>query len=117
MPSGNRGVSSRAVRPCLEHLGINLHLTPAQRAGAGKDNMCFMFAQIYHSSMKYAAPVRKRWEYEPFLMFRPPLQSSRATMQLMGVYDHKLVEPLAQVLSNLGVVRGVVVSGSDGMDK
>ena len=117
---GNRGVSSKSgAADVLEHLGINLHLTPAQsELVLEKSNMCFMFAQIYHSSMKYAAPVRKEMGVRTiFNVLGPLCNPAGATMQLMGVYDHKLVEPLAQVLSNLGVVRGVVVSGSDGMDE
>jgi len=117
---GNRGVSSKSgAADILEHLGINLHLSPTEsELVLEKSNMCFMFAQIYHSSMKYAAPVRKEMGVRTIFNVLGPLANpAGATMQLMGVYDHKLVEPLAQVLSNLGVVRGVVVSGSDGMDE
>lgn len=117
---GNRGVSSKSgAADVLECLGINLNLTPEQSAEIlTKSNICFMFAQLYHTSMKYAAPVRREMGVRTIFNVLGPLANpAGATMQLMGVYDRKLVEPLAQVLSNLGVVRGLVVSGSDGMDE
>ncbi len=117
---GNRGVSSKSgAADVLECLGINLNLTPEQSAEilAGS-NICFMFAQLYHTSMKYAAPVRREMGVRTIFNVLGPLSNpAGATMQLMGVYDRKLVGPLAQVLANLGVVRGLVVSGSDGMDE
>lgn len=117
---GNRGVSSKSgAADVLECLGINLNLTPEQSAEIlTKSNICFMFAQLYHTSMKHAAPVRREMGVRTIFNVLGPLANpAGATMQLMGVYDRKLVEPLAQVLSNLGVVRGLVVSGSDGMDE
>jgi anthranilate phosphoribosyltransferase (EC 2.4.2.18) len=117
---GNRGVSSKSgAADVLECLGINLNLTPEQSAEIlAKSNICFMFAQIYHTSMKYATPVRREMGVRTIFNVLGPLTNpAGATMQLMGVYDRKLVEPLAQVLSNLGVVRGLVVYGSDGMDE
>ncbi|HWQ71871.1 MAG TPA: anthranilate phosphoribosyltransferase [Desulfitobacteriaceae bacterium] len=117
---GNRGVSSKSgAADVLECLGINLNLTPEQSAEIlAKSNICFMFAQLYHTSMKYAAPVRREMGVRTIFNVLGPLSNpAGATMQLMGVYDRKLVGPLAQVLANLGVVRGLVVSGSDGMDE
>lgn len=118
---GNRGVSSKSgAADVLECLGINLNLTPEQcEELLKKSNMCFMFSQLYHTSMKYAAPVRKEMGVRTIFNILGPLANpAGATMQLMGVYDRKLVEPLAQVLSNLGVVRGLAVSGgSEGMDE
>lgn len=118
---GNRGVSSKSgAADVLECLGINLNLTPEQcEELLKKSNMCFMFSQLYHTSMKYAAPVRKEMGVRTIFNILGPLANpAGATMQLMGVYDRKLVEPLAQVLSNLGVVRGLAVSGgSERMDE
>lgn len=118
---GNRGVSSRSgAADVLECLGINLNLTPEQNEEILKScNICFMFAQLYHSSMKYAAPVRKEIGVRTIFNVLGPLANpAGATMQLMGVYDRRLVEPLAQVLANLGVKRGLVVSGGrEGMDE
>ncbi|MBK5253926.1 MAG: anthranilate phosphoribosyltransferase [Peptostreptococcaceae bacterium] len=117
---GNRGVSSKSgAADVLEHLGINLNLTPEQcEKTLQQSNICFMFSQLYHTSMKYAAPVRHEMGVRTIFNILGPLSNpAGATMQLMGVYDRKLVEPLAEVLSNLGVVRGLVVNGSDGMDE
>lgn len=117
---GNRGVSSLSgAADVLECLGINLNLTPEQCEEILKaSNICFMFAPLYHSSMKYAAPVRKEMGVRTIFNVLGPLANpAGATMQLMGVYDRKLVKPLAQVLANLGVVRGLAVSGNEGMDE
>jgi anthranilate phosphoribosyltransferase len=117
---GNRGVSSKSgAADVLEQLGVNLALSPEQNeAILEKTGICFLFAQTYHSSMKNVAPVRKEMGARTIFNVLGPLSNpAGATMQLMGVYDQKLVEPLAQVLSNLGVVRGLAVCGSDGMDE
>lgn len=117
---GNRGISSKSgAADVLEHLGVNLNLTPEQNERIiAESNICFMFAPVYHASMKHAAPVRQQMGVRTIFNVLGPLANpAGATMQLMGVYDRKLVEPLAQVLANLGVVRGVVVSGGDGMDE
>lgn len=118
---GNRGISSKSgAADVLECLGINLNLTPEQNERILKEcDICFMFAPLYHTSMKYAAPVRKELGIRTIFNILGPLANpAGASMQLMGVYDRKLIEPLAQVLSNLGVARGMVVSGgSEGMDE
>lgn len=117
---GNRSVSSKSgAADVLEHLGVNLNLTASQSETILKDTgMCFMFAQAYHASMKYAGPVRKELGIRTIFNILGPLSNpAGATMQLLGVYDKKLVEPLAQVLSNLGVNRGLVVCGADGLDE
>jgi anthranilate phosphoribosyltransferase len=118
---GNRGISSKSgAADVLECLGINLNLTPEQNERILKEcDICFMFAPLYHTSMKYAAPVRKELGIRTIFNILGPLANpAGASMQLMGVYDRKLIEPLAQVLSNLGVTRGMVVSGgSEGMDE
>lgn len=117
---GNRSVSSKSgAADVLEHLGANLSLTVEQSERILNDTqMCFMFAQSYHSSMKYAAPVRKELAIRTIFNILGPLSNpAGATMQLLGVYDRDLVEPLAKVLSNLGVTRGLVVCGLDGLDE
>lgn len=117
---GNRSVSSKSgAADVLEILGINLDLTPQQSEEVlNKSGICFMFAPVYHSSMKYAAPVRREMGVRTIFNVLGPLANpAGATMQLMGVYDRRLVEPLAQVLANLGVIRGLAVSGADGMDE
>ncbi len=117
---GNRGISSKSgAADVLEELGVNLNLSPDQNEQVlNKSNICFMFAPIYHSSMKYAASVRKEMGVRTIFNILGPLANpAGATMQLMGVYDEKLVEPLSMVLANLGVTRGIVVNGCDGMDE
>ena len=77
-----------------------------------------MFAPIYHSSMKYAAPVRKELGVRTIFNILGPLASpARANLQLLGVYDENLVEPMARVLANLGIKRAMVVHGHDGLDE
>ena len=117
---GNRSVSSKSgAADVLENLGANVALDAKQNeAILNQTGMCFMFAPVYHSSMKYAAPVRKEMgERTVFNILGPLSNPAAATMQLLGVYDKKLVEPLAKVLGNLGVTRGVAVCGSDGLDE
>ncbi len=117
---GNRSVSSKCgAADFLEALGAKLDLT-AQQSGRvlEQTGMCFMFAPIYHASMKYAAPVRKEMGMRTiFNILGPMANPADASIQLLGVYDKKLVEPLAQVLSNLGVKRAMVVNGNDGLDE
>lgn len=117
---GNRSISSKSgAADVLEHLGVNLSLSAGQSEKLLEETgMCFMFAPAYHSSMKYAAPVRKELAIRTIFNILGPLSNpAGATMQLLGVYDKSLVEPLAKVLSNLGVVRGLVVCGADGLDE
>ena len=77
-----------------------------------------MFAQMHHSSMKYAAPVRKELGIRTVFNILGPLTNpASASMQLMGVYSQDMVEPMAKVLSNLGVKKGFVVCGNDGLDE
>lgn len=117
---GNRSVSSRCgAADCLEALGVQLGIPgEANQKVLAKVGMCFMFAPLYHSSMKYAAPVRKALGIRTvFNVLGPLTNPAGATKQLMGVYDRQLVEPLAQVLANLGVTRGAVVHGFDGLDE
>ncbi len=117
---GNRSVSSRSgAADVLEKLGVEMSLNAEQNERVLKETgICFMFAPVYHSSMKYAAPVRKELGVRTVFNILGPLSNpAGATMQLLGVYDEKLAEPLAKVLSNLGVTRGVAVCGGDGLDE
>lgn len=116
---GNRSVSSKSgAADVLEHLGAVLSLTPEQSSKVLKQSgICFLFAQSYHASMKNVAPVRKEMKERTIFNILGPLSNpASATMQLLGVYDEKLVQPMAQVLMNLGVTRGVAVCGN-GMDE
>ena len=80
--------------------------------------MCFFFAQKYHTSMKYVGAIRKELGFRTVFNILGPLTNpGTPSMQLLGVYDGYLVEPLAQVLINLGVRRGMVVYGMDKLDE
>ncbi|WP_251423298.1 anthranilate phosphoribosyltransferase [Veillonella agrestimuris] len=117
---GNRSVSSKCgAADLMEALGAKLELDGAQNHNVlNNANMCFMFAPVYHQAMKYAAPVRKALGIRTVFNILGPLANpAGATVELMGVYDKALVEPLARVLSNLGVKRGAVVHGFDGLDE
>ena len=73
-------------------------------------NICFLFAQNYHIAMKYVAPVRRELGIRTVFNILGPLTNpAGANMQVMGVYEEALVEPLAEVLTNLGVKRAMVV--------
>jgi anthranilate phosphoribosyltransferase len=117
---GNRSVSSKCgSADVLEALGVKIDLG-AQRSEEilRSIGICFMFAPVYHASMKYAAPVRKELGVRTIFNILGPLANpAGANMQLLGVYDEELVRPLAQVLLNLGVKRGMVVHGHDGLDE
>lgn len=117
---GNRAASSKSgAADCLEALGVNITLEPEQNRKVLEDvGICFLFAQRYHSAMKYVGPVRKELGIRTVFNILGPLTNpARATMQVMGVYDESLLEPLAKVLSNLGVVRALVVYGQDRLDE
>lgn len=117
---GNRSVSSKSgAADVLEALGAKVTLNAGQCEKILKETgICFMFAQMHHSSMKYAAPVRKELGIRTVFNILGPLTNpAGATMQLMGVYSQDLIEPMAQVLSNLGVKKGFVVCGDDGLDE
>ena len=103
----------------LEALGVNITVSPAQSAQMLKDiNICFLFAQKYHTAMRYVANVRKELGIRTVFNILGPLSNpAGANMQVMGVYDEKLVEPLARVLSNLGVKNAMVVYGQDCLDE
>ena len=117
---GNRSASSRCgAADVLEALGVNINITPEKSAELLKEiGICFMFAQNYHIAMKYVAPIRRELAIRTVFNILGPLTNpAGATMELMGVYDRELVEPLAQVLCNLGVKSAMVVYGEDGLDE
>lgn len=117
---GNRAASSKSgAADVLEALGVKITLTPERSAEILKKiNICFLFAQNYHIAMKYVAPIRKELGIRTVFNILGPLSNpAGANMELMGVYDQLLVEPLAQVMANLGVNRGMVVYGQDSLDE
>lgn len=117
---GNRAASSKCgAADVLEALGVNINITPEKsRELLDRIGICFLFAQKYHSAMKHVAPVRKELCIRTIFNILGPLSNpAGASMQLMGVYDESLVEPLGEVLFRLGVKRGMVVYGTDGLDE
>ena len=117
---GNRAASSLCgTADCLEALGVNIQQSPNRCIELLKEaGMCFFFAQKYHASMKYVGPIRKELGFRTVFNILGPLTNPGSPkMQLLGVYDEYLVEPLAQVLINLGVKRGMVVYGKDRLDE
>ena len=117
---GNRAASSHCgTADCLEALGVNIDQSPDRCRELLKDaGMCFFFAQKYHSSMKYVGAIRKELGFRTVFNILGPLTNPASpSMQLLGVYDDYLAEPLAQVLIHLGVKRGMVVYGMDKLDE
>ncbi len=117
---GNRAASSQCgTADCLEALGVNINQNPESCIELlNTVGICFFFAQKYHTSMKYVGAIRKELGIRTVFNILGPLTNPCSPkMQLLGVYDEYLVEPLAQVLMNLGVKRGMVVYGQDKMDE
>lgn len=117
---GNRAASSQCgTADCLEALGVNIQQSPARCVQLLREvGMCFFFAQKYHTSMKYVGAIRKELGFRTVFNILGPLTNPGApSMQLLGVYDEYLVEPLAQVLIDLGIRRGMVVYGQDKLDE
>jgi anthranilate phosphoribosyltransferase len=117
---GNRAASSKCgAADVLEELGVKIDLEASQaKEVLDKIGICFLFAQKFHSAMKYVAPVRAQLSIRTIFNILGPLSNpAGASYQVMGVYDSELVEPLAQVLLNLGVKRGLVVYGLEGLDE
>lgn len=117
---GNRAASSQCgTADCLEALGVNIQQSPQRcRELLEEVGMCFFFAQKYHTSMKYVGAIRKELGFRTVFNILGPLTNPASpSMQLLGVYDEYLVEPLAHVLMSLGVKRGMVVYGMDKLDE
>ncbi|MCM1262252.1 MAG: anthranilate phosphoribosyltransferase [Butyrivibrio sp.] len=117
---GNRAASSSCgTADCLEALGVNIDQSPEKCVELlEKAGICFFFAQKYHTSMKYVGPIRKELGIRTVFNILGPLTNPASpNRQLLGVYDQSLVEPLARVLTSLGVKRGMVVYGMDKMDE
>ena len=117
---GNRAASSKSgAADVLESLGVNITISPQKSAELLQNiGICFLFAQGYHTAMKYVGPIRKELGIRTIFNILGPLANpASANLQVMGVYDESLVEPLAKVLSNLGVKRALVVYGQDRLDE
>ena len=117
---GNRAASSLSgTADCLEALGVNINQDPEKaKELLEKVGMCFFFAQKYHISMKYVGAIRKELGFRTVFNILGPLTNpSKPNYFLLGVYDQYLVEPVAKVLTKLGVERGFVVYGMDKLDE
>lgn len=117
---GNRAASSKCgTADCQEALGINIDQSPEKVVQLlDQAGMCFFFAQKYHTSMKYVGSIRRELGFRTVFNILGPLTNPASPqMQLLGVYDEYLVEPLTKVLINLGVKRGMVVYGQDKLDE
>ena len=117
---GNRAASSKCgAADVLEALGVQITLPPEKSTALlRRIGICFLFAQNYHIAMKYVAPIRRELGIRTVFNILGPLSNpAGANMELMGVYDQALVEPLARVMANLGVKRGMVVYGQDSLDE
>lgn len=117
---GNRAASSKCgTADCLEALGVNIDEDPDKcRELLEKVGICFFFAQKYHNSMKYVGAIRKELGFRTVFNILGPLTNpAHPKRQLLGVYDEYLIEPLAKVLMELGVKRGMVVYGMDKLDE
>ena len=117
---GNRAASSKCgTADCLEALGVNIEQDPDKCIELlDKVGMCFFFAQKYHTSMKYVGAIRKELGFRTVFNILGPLTNPGSPkMQLLGVYDEYLVEPLTKVLISLVIERGMVVYGQDKLDE
>ena len=117
---GNRAASSKCgTADCLEELGVKLDIEPERNAEIMKEtNMCFMFAQKYHTAMKYVGPVRKEIGIPTVFNILGPLTNpAYANLQLIGVYREDLLKPVAEALKKLGSKRAMVVYGEDKLDE
>ena len=117
---GNRAASSKCgAADVLEALGVNINVrNKKSQQLLSEINICFLFAQNYHIAMKYVAPIRKELGIRTVFNILGPLSNpAGANMELMGVYDESLLYPLARVMQNLGVKKGMVVYGEDRLDE
>ena len=117
---GNRAASSKSgTADCLEALGANIALEPSQCTELLKDaGFCFLFAQKYHSSMKYVGAIRRELGFRTvFNILGPITNPAHPEGYLLGVYDEYLVAVIAEVLKNLGAERAMVVYGQDKLDE
>ena len=117
---GNRAASSQCgTADCLEALGVNVNASKETMERAlREENICFMFAQKYHSAMKYVAPVRRELGIRTIFNVLGPLTNpAHATRMVLGVFNADYVDKIAAALNQLGVTDALVVFGEDGLDE
>jgi anthranilate phosphoribosyltransferase len=117
---GNRSVSSKSgSADVLEAAGVNLEQTPEQVAACVNDiGVGFMFAPMHHSAMKHAIGPRREMAVRTIFNVLGPLTNpAGAPNQVLGVFSKDWVEPLAEVLKQLGSDHVLVVHADDGLDE
>ncbi len=116
---GNRSVTSRCgSADVLERLGARLDVSAqVSRKALDETGICFLFAPLYHPGLRHAGPVRRMLKVRTIMnMLGPCLNPAEPGVQLLGVADPALLEPVASTLAALGVPRALVVHGS-GLDE
>ena len=116
---GNRALSSKSgTADVLAALGVNLAATREQQLKAlDEANICFLFAQAHHGSMRHVSPIRAELGFRTLFNLLGPLTNpAGAKRQVLGVFDSKWVKPVAEVLGALGAEKAWVVHGA-GMDE
>jgi anthranilate phosphoribosyltransferase len=117
---GNRSASSQCgSADVLEALGVNISASAAQAARCIEEiGIGFLFARTLHGAMKHVAPVRTELKLRTVFNLLGPLSNpAGADGQVVGVFSAGLVQPVAEVLAELGIVRAFVVRGTDGLDE
>ena len=117
---GNKSISSKSgSSDLLEFSGINIDLDEEQAQKCFDDNgITFMFAPKYHKAMKNVANVRKSIKTRTIFNVLGPLSNpANAKYQILGVYDKKLILPIAKVIKGLGIKRAMVVHSEEGLDE
>ncbi len=117
---GNRSVSSRSgAADVLEALGVKIASTPEKAAACIDEvGVSFLFAQSYHKAMRFVGPVRAQSGIRTVFNILGPLANpANAEYNVIGVYEERLIDIVANVLKNLGVKHSLVVYGSDGLDE
>lgn len=116
---GNRSFSSRCgSADVLEHLGAKLDVSASvSRRALDEAGICFLFAPFYHPGLRHAGPVRRALKIRTIMnILGPCLNPAEPPVQLLGVAERNLLEPVAATLAALGVRRALVVHG-DGLDE
>ncbi|HYD11704.1 MAG TPA: anthranilate phosphoribosyltransferase [Allosphingosinicella sp.] len=116
---GNRSVTSRCgSADVLEHLGVKLDVSPeVSRRALDETGLCFLFAPAYHPGLKHAGPVRRALKVRTIMnILGPCVNPAEPQVQLLGVAEPRLLEPVAAVLAALGVRRATIVHGG-GLDE
>ena len=117
---GNRSVSSKSgAADVLEALGVKIQSTHEQaEKSLDEIGLSFLFAQSYHSAMRFVGPTRAQIGVRTVFNILGPLANpAKADFMILGTYDPDLLEPMAKVLMNLGIKRAMLVYGNDRLDE